>query len=204
MAWRIIGRLESGQIQRTIEDAVEASRIVIARLWNPFQKQGMFDVDQDKIVPRGTRANNDQCILLTALRDRPDNVVQNHRQFLFAIKRRVLSQAIRNRLHAGDLQDNARPHTARLVENFLEAETKQRMERQHAQLILMRSSMLGAHSDDALLQDQGILSLSKTWRSHFVTIATVFHEGFRDLATNCIYHFQIWRLIPYSISKFGD
>ncbi|GFS84719.1 hypothetical protein TNCV_4608221 [Trichonephila clavipes] len=38
MAWRVIGRLESGQTQRA--DAVGVARSVVARLWNRFQETG--------------------------------------------------------------------------------------------------------------------------------------------------------------------
>ena len=37
MAWRIIGRLESGQTQRNVAESVGVARSVIARLWNRFQ-----------------------------------------------------------------------------------------------------------------------------------------------------------------------
>ncbi|GFV43930.1 hypothetical protein TNCV_1669451 [Trichonephila clavipes] len=40
MAWRVIGRLESEQIQRSVADAVEVARSVVARLWNRFQETG--------------------------------------------------------------------------------------------------------------------------------------------------------------------
>ncbi|GFX95993.1 hypothetical protein TNCV_2288831 [Trichonephila clavipes] len=38
MAWRVIGRLESGQTQRSVADAVGVARSVVARLWNRFQE----------------------------------------------------------------------------------------------------------------------------------------------------------------------
>ncbi|GFU76609.1 DDE_3 domain-containing protein [Trichonephila clavipes] len=40
MAWRVIGRLESGQTQRSVADAVGVARSVVARLWNRFQETG--------------------------------------------------------------------------------------------------------------------------------------------------------------------
>ncbi|GFV43902.1 transposable element Tcb2 transposase [Trichonephila clavipes] len=46
MAWCVIGRLESGQTQRSVADAVGVARSVVARLWNRFKKQEMLDVDQ--------------------------------------------------------------------------------------------------------------------------------------------------------------
>ncbi|GFV74383.1 hypothetical protein TNCV_5128251 [Trichonephila clavipes] len=36
MAWRVIGRLEPGQTQRSVADAVGVARSVVARLWNRF------------------------------------------------------------------------------------------------------------------------------------------------------------------------
>ncbi|GFW28116.1 transposable element Tcb2 transposase [Trichonephila clavipes] len=40
MAWRVIGRLESGQTQRSVADAVGVARSVVARLWNRLQETG--------------------------------------------------------------------------------------------------------------------------------------------------------------------
>ncbi|GFU82357.1 hypothetical protein TNCV_4316981 [Trichonephila clavipes] len=39
-AWHVIGRLESGQTQRSVADAVGVARSVVARLWNRFQETG--------------------------------------------------------------------------------------------------------------------------------------------------------------------
>ncbi|GFX94522.1 transposable element Tcb2 transposase [Trichonephila clavipes] len=40
MAWRVIGRLKSGQTQRSVADSVGVARSVVARLWNRFQETG--------------------------------------------------------------------------------------------------------------------------------------------------------------------
>ncbi|GFW75588.1 transposable element Tcb2 transposase [Trichonephila clavipes] len=40
MAWRVIGKLESGQTQHSVADAVGVARSVVARLWNRFQETG--------------------------------------------------------------------------------------------------------------------------------------------------------------------
>ncbi|GFY32512.1 HTH_Tnp_Tc3_2 domain-containing protein [Trichonephila clavipes] len=79
MAWRVIGRLESGQTQRSVADAVGVARSVVARLWNRFKKQEMLN--------------------LTARRNRTENTTQLQRQLLLATGRRVSSQTVRNRLH---------------------------------------------------------------------------------------------------------
>ncbi|GFT53039.1 transposable element Tcb2 transposase [Trichonephila clavipes] len=81
MTWRVIGRLESGQTQRSVADAIEVARSVVARLWNQFQETGN----------------------LTASRNRTENATQLQRQLLLATGRRVSSQTVRNRLHEGGL-----------------------------------------------------------------------------------------------------
>ncbi|GFW09874.1 transposable element Tcb2 transposase [Trichonephila clavipes] len=75
--------------------------------------------------------------------------------------------------------DNARPHSGRLVENMLEAETIQRMEWPACSPDLNQSSLFGTCSDDALLRDQGRLLRSETWRLHFLRSGTVFPKSDR-------------------------
>ena len=70
------------------------------------------------------------------------------------------------------MQDIARPHTAYLVDNFLEAETEHHIQSPELSFDLM--SMFGTRPDDELLHDQGLLLLSKTWRSHFIKSGVVF------------------------------
>ncbi|GFU21786.1 hypothetical protein TNCV_4909931 [Trichonephila clavipes] len=43
MAWRVIGRLESGKTHRSVADAVGVARSVVARLWNRLQETGKFN-----------------------------------------------------------------------------------------------------------------------------------------------------------------
>ncbi|GFY19191.1 transposable element Tcb2 transposase [Trichonephila clavipes] len=74
MAWRVIGRLESRQTQRSVVEAVGVARSVVARLWNRFQETG----------------NNRECYAAA-------------KQLLLATGRRVSSQTVRNRLHEGGL-----------------------------------------------------------------------------------------------------
>ncbi|GFV01351.1 uncharacterized protein TNCV_2125771 [Trichonephila clavipes] len=209
MAWRVIGRLESGQTQHGVADAVGVARSVVARLWNRLQETGNVRRRPGAGWPRATTSTDDRYIQLTARRNRTENATQLQRQLLLGTGRRVSSQTVRNRLHeggiyarrpmvcipltprpraarrrwaaehrdweqhdwsqvlftdeslfslecdtrrvlvwrdrdtrnnpafvrersqyrrAGWMDDNARPHRARLVENMLEAETIQRME----------------------------------------------------------------------------
>ncbi|GFU84947.1 transposable element Tcb2 transposase [Trichonephila clavipes] len=78
---RLRSRLESGQTQRGVADAVGVARSVVARLWNRLQETGN----------------------LTARRNRTENATQLQRQLLLATGRRVSSQTVRNRLHEGGI-----------------------------------------------------------------------------------------------------
>ncbi|GFU99948.1 hypothetical protein TNCV_3611781 [Trichonephila clavipes] len=49
MAWRVIGRLESGQIQRSVADTVGVARSVVAGCGIDSKKQEMLDVDQGQV-----------------------------------------------------------------------------------------------------------------------------------------------------------
>ncbi|GFU42771.1 HTH_Tnp_Tc3_2 domain-containing protein [Trichonephila clavipes] len=99
MAWRVIGRLESGQTQHSVADAVGVARSIVARLWNRFQETGNV-----RRRPGATTSTDDQYIQLTACRNRTENATQLQRQLLLATgPRRVSSQTVRNRLHEGGL-----------------------------------------------------------------------------------------------------
>ncbi|GFV31441.1 transposable element Tcb1 transposase [Trichonephila clavipes] len=89
MAWRVIGRLESGKQNCSVADAVGVARSVVARLWNRFKKQGMLDVDQGAGRPRATTSTDDRYIQLKARRNRTENATQLQRQLLLATGRRV-------------------------------------------------------------------------------------------------------------------
>ncbi|GFX68742.1 transposable element Tcb2 transposase [Trichonephila clavipes] len=103
MAWRVIGRLESGQTQRSVADAVGVARSVVARLWNRFQETGNVKRRPGAGRPRATTSTDDRYIQLTARRNRTENATQLQRQLLLATGRRVFSQTVRNRLHEGGL-----------------------------------------------------------------------------------------------------
>ncbi|GFT60394.1 transposable element Tcb2 transposase [Trichonephila clavipes] len=103
MAWRVIGRLESGQTQRGVADAVGVARSVVARLWNRLQETGNVRRRPGAGRPRATTSTDDRYIQLTARRNRTENATQLQRQLLLATGRRVSSQTVRNRLHEGGL-----------------------------------------------------------------------------------------------------
>ncbi|GFW53264.1 transposable element Tcb2 transposase [Trichonephila clavipes] len=103
MAWRVIGRLESGQTQRNVADAVGVARSVVERLWNRYQESGNVKRRPGAGRPRATTSTDDRYVQLTARRNRTENATQLQRQLLLAIGRRVSSQTVRNRLHEGGL-----------------------------------------------------------------------------------------------------
>ncbi|GFU83248.1 uncharacterized protein TNCV_3738591 [Trichonephila clavipes] len=82
MAWRVIGRLESGQTQRSVSDAVGVDRSVVARLWNRFQETGNVRRRPGAGRPRATTSTDDRYIQLTAHRNRTENATQLQRQLL--------------------------------------------------------------------------------------------------------------------------
>ncbi|GFU78606.1 transposable element Tcb2 transposase [Trichonephila clavipes] len=103
MAWCVIGRLESGQTQHSVADAVGVAKSVVARLWNRFQETGNVRRRPGAGWPRATTSTDGRYIQLTAHRNRAENATQLQRQLLLATGRRVSSQIVRNRLHEGGL-----------------------------------------------------------------------------------------------------
>ncbi|GFT59186.1 transposable element Tcb2 transposase [Trichonephila clavipes] len=103
MAWRVIGRLESGQTQRSVADTVGVARSVVARMWNRFKETGNVRRRPGAGRPRATTSSYDRYIQLTARRNGTENATQLQRQLLLATGRRVSSQTARNRLHEGGL-----------------------------------------------------------------------------------------------------
>ncbi|GFX12570.1 transposable element Tcb2 transposase [Trichonephila clavipes] len=94
MAWRIVGRLQSGKTQRSIADAVGVARSVVARLWNRFQETGNVRRRPGAGRSRATTSTDDRYIQLTARRNRTENATQLQRQLRLATGRRVSSQTV--------------------------------------------------------------------------------------------------------------
>ncbi|GFU39671.1 hypothetical protein TNCV_2802701 [Trichonephila clavipes] len=49
-AWRVVGRLEGGETQAEVVQAIEVSQSVISRIWNRFLRLKVQAKDQDKVV----------------------------------------------------------------------------------------------------------------------------------------------------------
>ncbi|GFT31070.1 transposable element Tcb2 transposase [Trichonephila clavipes] len=173
MAWRVIGRLESGQTQRGVADAVGVARSVLTARRN--RTENATQLQRQLLLATGRRVSSQTvrnrlhevgiyarrpmvCIPLTPRPRAPEedgllNIDWEQHDWsqvlftdesLFSLEcdtRCVLvwrDRGTRNNpafvrersqyRRAGWMDDNARPHRARLVENMLEAETIQRME----------------------------------------------------------------------------
>ncbi|GFT66993.1 transposable element Tcb2 transposase [Trichonephila clavipes] len=60
MAWRVIGRQESGQTQRSVADTVGVTRSVVARMWNLFKETGNVRRRPGAGRPRATTSSYDR------------------------------------------------------------------------------------------------------------------------------------------------
>ncbi|GFW81814.1 hypothetical protein TNCV_2884881 [Trichonephila clavipes] len=49
-AWRVLGRIEGGQTQTEVAQAIGVSQSVISRIWNSFLETGSAAEDQHKVV----------------------------------------------------------------------------------------------------------------------------------------------------------
>ncbi|GFV11643.1 hypothetical protein TNCV_976331 [Trichonephila clavipes] len=49
-AWRVVGRLEGGQTQAEVAQAIGMSQSVISRIWNRFWRLEVQAEDQDKVI----------------------------------------------------------------------------------------------------------------------------------------------------------
>ncbi|GFX88730.1 transposable element Tcb2 transposase [Trichonephila clavipes] len=101
MAWRVIGKLESGQTQRSVTDAVGVARSVVAGCARIDSETGNVRRRPGAGRSCATTSTDDRYIQLTARRNRTENATQLQRQLLLATGRRVSSQTVRNRLHEG-------------------------------------------------------------------------------------------------------
>ncbi|GFT97838.1 HTH_Tnp_Tc3_2 domain-containing protein [Trichonephila clavipes] len=69
MAWPVIGRLESGQTQRSVADAVGVARSVVARLWNRFQETGNVRRRPGADRPRATTSTDERQTVRNRLQE---------------------------------------------------------------------------------------------------------------------------------------
>ncbi|GFW13987.1 transposable element Tcb2 transposase [Trichonephila clavipes] len=103
-AWRVVGRLEGGQTQAEVAQAIGVSQSVISRIWNCFLETESAGRRPGQGRRRATTPNEDRYLVLTARKHLRPIVVP----YAAAI---------------GDdfilMDDNSRPHRANLVEDSL-------------------------------------------------------------------------------------
>ncbi|GFW22822.1 uncharacterized protein TNCV_2380371 [Trichonephila clavipes] len=72
-AWRVVGRLEGGQTQAEVAQAIGVSQSVISRIWNRFLETGSAGRRPGQGRRRATTPNEDRYLVLTARRHRNIN-----------------------------------------------------------------------------------------------------------------------------------
>ncbi|GFW37525.1 transposable element Tcb1 transposase [Trichonephila clavipes] len=79
-AWRVVGRLEGGQTQAEVAQAIGVSQSVISRIWNRFLETGSAGRRPRQGRRRATTPNEDRYLVLTARRHRNMNatLLQQH------------------------------------------------------------------------------------------------------------------------------
>ncbi|GFV35737.1 transposable element Tcb2 transposase [Trichonephila clavipes] len=98
-AWRVVGRLEGGQTQAEIAQAIGVSQNVISRIWNRFLETGSAGRRPEQGRRRATTPNEDRYLVLTARRHRNMNATLLQQHLRSATGTTVSTQIVRNRLH---------------------------------------------------------------------------------------------------------
>ncbi|GFT21137.1 transposable element Tcb2 transposase [Trichonephila clavipes] len=98
-AWRVVGRLEGGQTQAEVAQAIGVSQSVISRIWNRFMETGSAGRRPGQGRRRETTPNEDRYLVLTARRHRNKNAILLQQHLRSATGTTVSTQTVQNRLH---------------------------------------------------------------------------------------------------------
>ncbi|GFU22314.1 transposable element Tcb2 transposase [Trichonephila clavipes] len=98
-AWRVVGRLEGGQTQAEIAQAIGVSQRVIPRIWNRILETGSAGRRPGQGRRWATTPNEDRYLVLTARRHRNMNATLLQQHLRSATGTTVSTQTVRNRLH---------------------------------------------------------------------------------------------------------
>ncbi|GFU47796.1 transposable element Tcb2 transposase [Trichonephila clavipes] len=98
-AWRVVGRLEGGQTQAEVAQAIGVPQRVISRIWNRFLETGSAGRRPGQGFRWETTPNEDRYLVLTARRHRNMNANLLQQHLHSATGTTVSSQTVRNRLH---------------------------------------------------------------------------------------------------------
>ncbi|GFT97908.1 transposable element Tcb2 transposase [Trichonephila clavipes] len=102
-AWRVVGRLEGGQTQAAVVQAIGVSQSVISRIWNRFLETGSAGRRPGQSRRRATTPNEDRYLVLTARRHRNMNATLLQQHLRSATGTTVSTQTVRNWLHDAGL-----------------------------------------------------------------------------------------------------
>ncbi|GFW74586.1 transposable element Tcb2 transposase [Trichonephila clavipes] len=102
-AWRVVGRLEGGQTQAEVAQAVGVSQSVISRIWNRFLETGSAGRRPGQGRRRATTPNEDRYLVLTTPRHRNMNSTLLQQHLRSATGTTVSTQTVLNRLHGAGL-----------------------------------------------------------------------------------------------------
>ncbi|GFV19044.1 transposable element Tcb2 transposase [Trichonephila clavipes] len=98
-AWGVVGRLEGGQTQAEIAQAIGVSQSVFSRIWNRFLEAGSEGRRPGQGRRRATTPNEDRYLVLTARRHRNMNATLLQQHLRSSTGTTVSTQTVRNRLH---------------------------------------------------------------------------------------------------------
>ncbi|GFU83223.1 transposable element Tcb2 transposase [Trichonephila clavipes] len=98
-AWRIVGRLEGGQTQAEVAQAIGVSQSVISRIWKRFLVTESAGRRLGQGRRRATTPNEDLYFVLTARRHRNMNATLLQQHLHSATGTTVSTQTVRNRLN---------------------------------------------------------------------------------------------------------
>ncbi|GFS76076.1 transposable element Tcb1 transposase [Trichonephila clavipes] len=102
-AWRVVGRLEGGQTQAEVAQAIGVSQSVISRIWNRFLETGSADRRPGQGRKRATKPIEDRYFVLKARRHRNMNATLLQQHLRSATGTMVSTQTVRNPLHGAGL-----------------------------------------------------------------------------------------------------
>ncbi|GFS49158.1 transposable element Tcb2 transposase [Trichonephila clavipes] len=98
-AWRVVGRLEGGQTQAEVAQAIGVSQSVMSRIWNHFLETGSAVRRPGQGYRWATTPNEDRYLVLTARRHQNMNATLLQQHLRSAIGPTVSTQTVRNQLH---------------------------------------------------------------------------------------------------------
>ncbi|GFT22176.1 transposable element Tcb2 transposase [Trichonephila clavipes] len=98
-AWRVVGRLEGGQTQAEVAQAIGVSQSVISRIWNRFLETGSAGRRPGQGRRRATTPNEDRCLVLTTRRHRNMNATLLQQHLRLATGTTVSTQTVRNQVN---------------------------------------------------------------------------------------------------------